>query len=102
MTTSGSGRRNGCFASWLSTPERVRSGIRREIFSRGYRRDTSTRAMAMEAADLVLADTSVLDLAEPDPAEFWRVAEVEGLGPELRPEGAHFYVSRFQGPRRRP
>ena len=56
------------------------------IFSRGYRRDTSTRAMAMEAADLVLADTSVLDLAEPDPAEFWRVAEVEGLGPELRPE----------------
>lgn len=82
------------FAIWVheSDPAAVEA-----ITGYGYRHDTSTLAMAMRADDFVPADTSVLDLAEPDLAEFWRVAEVEGLGPELRPDGAHFYLSRFQG-----
>ena len=53
--------------------------------------------MGMEIDELVEADTSILDLAEPDLAEFWRVAEVPGLAPELDPEGAHFNASRLAG-----
>jgi len=67
------------------------------IAARGYRPDTSTAIMGMEMDELVEADTSILDLAEPDLAEFWRVAEVPGLAPELDPEGAHFNASRLAG-----
>jgi ribosomal protein S18 acetylase RimI-like enzyme len=82
------------FAVWTrSVGEEVGPLIR----ARGYRHDTSTAIMAMEIGELVEADTSVLDPAEADLAEFWRVAEVPGLAPELDPEGAYFYVSRLAG-----
>ncbi len=82
------------FAVWAHEGD---AAMRAAILARGYRYDSSTRTMALEAADLIAADTSVLDLAEPDLAEFWRVVGVEGLAPDLSPQDAHFYLSRLDG-----
>jgi len=82
------------FAVWTqSTGEEIGSLVE----AWGYRYDTSTAIMGMEIGELVETDTTVLDLAETDLADFWRVAEVPGLAPELDAEGGHFYVSRLAG-----
>lgn len=69
----------------------------RAIGARAYDYDSSTRAMAMRIADLGQIDTSMLDLAEPSLEEFWHIAGVGGLVPELSGDRAHFYVARFNG-----
>ncbi|HEX6665792.1 MAG TPA: GNAT family N-acetyltransferase [Solirubrobacterales bacterium] len=68
-----------------------------EIKARRYDHDTSTRTLAMRTADLREVDTSGLDLVETSLEEFWSIAGVDGMVPELQSEGAHFYVSRFNG-----
>ncbi len=68
-----------------------------KIEARGYEYDSSTRTMAMPIADFAEVDTSWLDLAEPSLDEFWRIAGVDGLVPDLDPAGGHFYVARCNG-----
>jgi ribosomal protein S18 acetylase RimI-like enzyme len=53
--------------------------------------------MAMPISDLADVDTSNLDLVEPSPAEYWRIHGLAGLLPELSADGAHIYISRFDG-----
>lgn len=82
------------YAVWVHESEEATA---HEIGARGYGYDSSTRAMAMRIADLDPVDTSMLDLAEPSLDEFWHVAGLDGLVPELSDDGAHFYVSRSNG-----
>jgi GNAT superfamily N-acetyltransferase len=82
------------YAIWVHESER---GVAAELQARGYRYDTSTRTMAMPVDELAAVDTSGLDLATTDLEEFWRLAEVEGLVPDLPVAGAHFYVARHDG-----
>jgi GNAT superfamily N-acetyltransferase len=53
--------------------------------------------MAMEIADLRNVDTSELDLVEPSLTEFWSLHGLDGMLPELSPDGAHFYLARREG-----
>ena len=84
----------GRYAIWVRESE---AAIAREVRARGYAHDSSTRTMAMEIADLAEVDTTELDLVEPTPTEFWRLDGLDGLVPELSPDGAHFYVARLDG-----
>ena len=68
-----------------------------DLTARGFAYDSSTRTMAMPIAEMAEVDTSNLDLVEPGLDEFWRVGGLDGLVPEISGEGAHFYVSRFDG-----
>lgn len=87
-------RRVEGYAVWVHESDEATA---QAIVARGYGYDSSTRTMAMRIADLGRVDTSMLDLAEPSLDEFWHVAGVDGLAPELAADGAHFYVSRFDG-----
>lgn len=82
------------YAVWAHERERP---VAAAIEARGYAYDSSTRTMAMELADLVPVDRASLDLAEVGLAEFWTLAEVGGLAPELPPEGSRAYVARHEG-----
>jgi ribosomal protein S18 acetylase RimI-like enzyme len=82
------------YAIWVHESEEATA---REVEARGYVYDSSTRTMAMPIADLAETASSNLDLLEPSLEEFWHVDGLDGLVPELSPEGAHFYVSRFNG-----
>jgi GNAT superfamily N-acetyltransferase len=82
------------YAVWVHERE---GQVGREVEGRGYVLDTSTRAMAMELADLVAADTSGLDLADLSLAEFWAANGLDNLAPELAPDGAHIYAARHEG-----
>jgi ribosomal protein S18 acetylase RimI-like enzyme len=82
------------YAVWVHESEETAA---KEVEARGYEHDTSTRTLAMRTADLGAVDTSMLDLVETSLEEFWSVGGVAGLVPELQAEGAHFYVSRFNG-----
>ena len=68
-----------------------------ELLARGYRFDTATRTMAMAISELAALDTAGLELVATDLEEFWRLAGVDGMVPELPAEGAHFYVARHDG-----
>lgn len=82
------------YAIWVheSEPE-----VAAELRARGYRFETATRTMAMAVAELAAVEISRLDLVPADLEEFWRLAGVEGLAPELPASGAHFYVARSGG-----
>jgi ribosomal protein S18 acetylase RimI-like enzyme len=80
------------YAVWVHESGAAIAG---EIEARGYKYDSSTRTMAMPIADFAEVDTSWLDLAEPSLDEFWRVAGVDGLVPDLDPAVGHFYVAHF-------
>jgi GNAT superfamily N-acetyltransferase len=83
------------YAIWVHESEKTVAG---EIEGRGYVYDSSTRTMAMPIADLGEADTSKLELVEPDLAEFHRAFGMpEGLFSELSWQGAHLYLARFNG-----
>ncbi len=82
------------YAIWVHESEEATA---REVEARGYVYDSSTRNMAMPIADLVEPAGSNLDLVEPSLEEFWHVGGLDGLVPRLSGEGAHFYVSRFNG-----
>jgi GNAT superfamily N-acetyltransferase len=82
------------YAVWVHESEAAVAG---GLEARGYEYDSSTRTMAIPIADFATADTSWLDFHEPSLDEFWRVAGVEGLAPDLDPTGAHFYVARSNG-----
>ena len=82
------------YAIWVHESEEAVAGA---LEVRGYVYDSSTRTMAMPIGDLAAVDTSKLDLIELSPEEFWRVDGLDGLVPELSAEGAHFYVTRFDG-----
>ena len=82
------------YAIWVHESEKAVAGA---LEVRGYAYDSSTRTMAMPIGDLAAADTSKLDLIELSPEEFWRLDGLDGLVPELSAEGAHFYVTRFEG-----
>lgn len=82
------------YAVWVHESE---GAAAEEIKARRYDHDSSTRTLAMRTADLGEVDTSRLDLVETSLEEFWSVGGVDGLVPELHIEGAHFYVSRFNG-----
>ncbi|HKT83684.1 MAG TPA: GNAT family N-acetyltransferase [Solirubrobacterales bacterium] len=82
------------FAIWLHESD---AAVAHEVESRGYEYDSSTRTMAMPIADLADVDTSVLDLVEPTPKQFWRLDGLDGFVPDLPAERAHFYVCRYDG-----
>lgn len=82
------------YAVWVHESEAASA---REVLTRGYGYDSSTRTMAMPTADLTAVDTSMLDLVEPTLERFWRVDGLDGLVPDLSAERAHFYVARFDG-----
>lgn len=82
------------YAVWVHESD---AATARAIGARGYDHDSSTRAMATPIADLPRVDTSILDLVERSPREFWRGIGVDGLAPGLAADGAHFYVSRCDG-----
>jgi ribosomal protein S18 acetylase RimI-like enzyme len=82
------------YAVWVDESE---AAAAREIETRGYRYDSSTRTMAMPIADLAEVDTSRLELIEPTLEQFWRVDGLDGLVPNLSAERAHFYVCRLNG-----
>jgi GNAT superfamily N-acetyltransferase len=82
------------YAVWVHESEEAVAGA---VKARSYAYDSSTRTMAMPTGDLTEFDTSKLDLVELDLEEFWHVDGLDGLVPELSAEGAHFYVSRFNG-----
>ena len=76
---------------------RVRRCCRGKVRSRGYRHDTSTRAMSMPIGELAEFDISKLDVVEPSLEDFWAVDGIDDLLPELDPEQAHFYIARRDG-----
>ena len=82
------------YAVWVHESE---GAIADEVKNRGYRYDTSTRAMAMPIGELADVDTSNLDVVEPSLEEFWGVDGLDDLLPELAPERAHFYIARRNG-----
>lgn len=82
------------YAVWVHESE---AAVAREVESRGYGYDSSTRTMGMPISDLAEVDTSMLDLVEPTPERFWRLDGLDGLVPDLSAEGAHFYVARHNG-----
>lgn len=82
------------YAVWVHESE---DSVAEAVRNRGYRYDTSTRAMAMPIGELADVDTSKLDVIEPSLEEFWAVDGLDGLLPELAPERAHFYVARHDG-----
>lgn len=85
----------GRYAVWVHRSEEATA---REIKSRGYTYDSSTRTMAMPISDLAEVDTSKLDLVEPSFDAFRGVNELpDGIFPGLSADGAHFYVARFNG-----
>ncbi len=88
------GRGIGRFAIWVHESDDCAAA---EVRSRGYRFDSSTRTMAMPIVELNDLDTPGLDLHEPSLEEFWTVAGVEGLVPELAVEGGYFYAARLGG-----
>jgi GNAT superfamily N-acetyltransferase len=82
------------YAVWVHESE---AAVAREVETRGYSYDSSTRTMAMPTTDLTEVDTSMLDLAEPTLERFWRVDGLDGIVPDLSVERAHFYVARSNG-----
>jgi GNAT superfamily N-acetyltransferase len=82
------------YAVWVHESE---DAVADEVRNRGYRYDTSTRAMALPIEQLADVDTSKLDVIEPSLEEFWAVDGLDDLLPELDPEQAHFYVARRDG-----
>ena len=82
------------YAVWVHESE---AEVAAAVRARGYALDSSTRTMAMEIDPMIACGGKRLDLVEPSPSEFWRVGGLDGLAPELSPEGAHFYVARLDG-----
>ena len=82
----------GRYAVWVHESE---SEVAAAVRARGCAYDSSTRTMAMEIDRMNEFEGVQLDLADPSPSEFWRVGGLDGLVPELSPEGAHFYVARL-------
>ena len=82
------------YALWVHESE---NAVAQEVRNRGYRYDTSTRAMAMPIGQLADVDTSNLDVIEASLEEFWAVDGLDDLLPELDPQQAHFYVARRDG-----
>jgi GNAT superfamily N-acetyltransferase len=82
------------YAVWVHESE---TEVATAVRARGYASESSTRTMAMEIDQMIEFDGVQLDLVEPSPSEFWRVDGLDGLVPELSPEGAHFYVARLDG-----
>lgn len=81
------------YAVWVHESEPQAAAA---LLARGYRYDSATRTMAMAIGELGAVDTSGLELATADLAEFWRLVGVAGMVPDL-PAGAHFYVARYGG-----
>jgi GNAT superfamily N-acetyltransferase len=82
------------YAVWVHESE---AEVATAVQARGYAFDSSTRTMAMETDQVNEFEGERFDLVESSPSEFWRVDGLEGLVPELSPEGASFYIARLDG-----